>query len=375
MSELFEDEPTHQYRRAEADPEHIEEIEKDDIIDISSTHSFLENFAVYENPLLNASSELIGILATIPRQGIPQNIELFRQRLTDAISLFKQKAIFLDYHPSIVEKSCFIFCAAFDEAILHTSWGELSHWENHSLLSKIFSQRNGGEVFFVLIEQAKLRPAKLINFIELQYILLMLGFKGRYRVNDESELHKIKSELYNIICTYYTSEPLPPAKAATILNVKQPWKIISIIKVFIVIVTLFTLSCIGSQYWYDLSSKQFLEQNQDFQLSSVEQKKLKWKLNNLVKDPNEPVGVLANSNSFVENQKWDLIIADFSREDDANLLFKELKDVGYEPKIRVTEHGFEIYIPSNGDLKLIRKMTNELNVRFGLDATMRIAQE
>ncbi len=49
---------------------------------------------------------------------------------------------------------------------------------------------------FVLLDKASQQPNKLVDFIELQYVLLALGFKGRFRHEDESQLHDITARAY-----------------------------------------------------------------------------------------------------------------------------------------------------------------------------------
>lgn len=85
----------------------------------------IDNLSVYNSSLLNSATELFAILVTLSRQGEPRDINRFRQRLLDEISVFRQRGAHLEYHPSIIEKSCFVLCAAFDEAILYTQWGKV----------------------------------------------------------------------------------------------------------------------------------------------------------------------------------------------------------------------------------------------------------
>ena len=168
MSELFNDEATIELRHTkEKIPAKKKNAELKDI-DLLGAEWLIDNLSVYNSSLLNSATELFAILVTLSRQGEPRDINRFRQRLLDEISVFRQRGAHLEYHPSIIEKSCFVLCAAFDEAILYTQWGESARWENHSLLSKVFSQRNGGEAFFTLLDKASQQPAKLVDFLELQ---------------------------------------------------------------------------------------------------------------------------------------------------------------------------------------------------------------
>ena len=167
MTSLFNEQETISIRRSESNRKANNDSPTVSL-DLSGTQKSIENLAIYDNPLLNASSELLALLVSLSRQGTPRDIDDFRQQLLDSIADFKRRGLFLDYHPNVIEKSCFVLCTAFDETILYTVWGEQSGWENNSLLSKVFNQRDGGEVFFHLLEQARRQPSKLVDFLELQ---------------------------------------------------------------------------------------------------------------------------------------------------------------------------------------------------------------
>ncbi|MDN3680823.1 type IVB secretion system protein IcmH/DotU [Vibrio tapetis subsp. quintayensis] len=380
MTGLFNEEPTVEIHRRQEQPKAKPQGLKNSGVDLSGTERLIDNLAVYSCPLLNGATELFGILVTLPRQGEPRDIERFRQRLLDAISAFRQRGLYLDYHPSIIDKSCFVLCAAFDEAILYTSWGERARWENHSLLSSVFSQRNGGEAFFSLLDKASQQPAKLVDFLELQYVLLMLGFKGRYRHEDESELHEIQSRVYTVIRHYRGESVLPVPKTPELIEGKRPWRMLSLPKTL----TLATL-CLGSayaasEYWYFNRSQPILQQFSSIDMSGVNLKKAN---NELVYVSTESdIGIATAEADTSQStqvvpvaQQWEVVLAVLTRSSDAVRLVSELQKAGYESFTRETEHGIELYLRAGDNLTLIRKLKNELNVRFGLNATIRRAQK
>ncbi|MHC6527696.1 type IVB secretion system protein IcmH/DotU [Vibrio proteolyticus] len=380
MAGLFNEEPTVQIRRVAGNPTQTQRVAKTSQADISGTERLIESLAVYGSPLLNAATELLGILVTVPRQGSPRDIDRFRQKLLDAIALFRQRGLYLEYHPSIVEKSCFVLCAAFDEAILYTAWGERARWENHSLLSKVFSQRNGGEAFFALLDKASQQPGKLVDFLELQYVLLMLGFKGRYRHDDESPLHEIKSDVYALIRHYRSESALPVPRTPELIEGKKPWRMLSMGKT-LALATLIAAAGYGaSEYWYYNRSQPILQQFSTIDMSGVNLRQADQDL--VYVSTEEDIGHVRPelSNAVATPQsttrpQWDIVLAVFSRADDAARLASELKQGGYDSYTRETSHGIELFIRAGDNLAVIRKLKNELNVRFDLNATIRRAQK
>lgn len=373
MTRLFNEEPTIALSRLQV--ENVEEIPFSQRVDLSGSAKLIAELNIYANPLLNEATALLGQLAAIPCLGEPQNIGLFRQHLLNAIDAFRQKGILLDYHPSVIEKSTFCLCSAFDEAILYTGWGEQACWENQSLLSKVFSQRNGGEAFFVLLEKACEQPGKLVDFIELQYILLMLGFKGRYRNSDNSELYQIKSDVYVKIRHFRSEYHLPVLEPSMPFVGKQPEKIINIWKVLLTMVAIVIVGYLSSEYWY-YNAKQPIFQVAD-RLGTVTDN-MKTPAQNVLQENNG--GQTANSSAknsgiLLSPPQWEVVVAEFADSADAANLIAELRHNKYEVDSRKTEHGIEFFIRAGDNLTNVSNLRNDLNVRLGLNTTLRKVQK
>lgn len=270
MTRLFNEEPTIVLNRSST--KSAVDVHLHARVNLTASVKLVSELKIYGTPLLNATTVLLGILTAIPTLGEPQNIGLFRQQLLDELDSFRQRGALLDYHSSIIEKSCFCLCSAFDEAILYTEWGENVRWENNSLLSKVFSQRNGGEAFFTLLEKACEQPGKLVDFIELQYVLLMLGFKGRYRNDDEEKLYQIKSNTYKTIRYFRSEYCLPVVEPALHSTGKQLRKIISAKKVLLIMLILILGGYAVTEYLYfDISRSiiQIIDQINAVSLSGI----------------------------------------------------------------------------------------------------------
>ncbi|WP_087024166.1 type IVB secretion system protein IcmH/DotU [Thaumasiovibrio subtropicus] len=379
MSGLFNEEPTAVVRRV---PESAPAPQSDPLvpsIDLDGSERLIENLAIYGSPLLNAATELLAILVTLSRQGVPRDVDRFRQQILDGVANFKRRGLYLDYHPSVIDKSCFVLCAAFDEAILYTQWGDEARWENHTLLSKVFSQRNGGEVFFVLLEKASLQPTKLIDFIELQYVLLMMGFQGRYRDGDETALHQVKADVYAIIRYYRHESPLPVPKTPDLIESSQPRHWLSSKMIFMTMLIALGLGYLASEYWYHNRSEALLTAFHKLDLSDVDMQVGSRDLVYLSDDAD--IGIVSEETlqqtpqDESKVQSWEILLATLTRSEDVSRLAKEIERAGYDTFSRQTSNGYELLMKSSDALSRVKTIKNELNVRFGLNATIRRASE
>ena len=370
MTGIFNEEATVVVRRATTVNREKVTKTQENKVDLGGSSNLINNLVIYGSPLLNAASDLLGILVTIPRQTEPKDVDRFRQNLLEGIADFRQNGIHLEYHPSIIEKSCFVLCAAFDEAILYTTWGDRVRWENHSLLSKVFSERNGGEVFFQILDKACQQPAKLVDFIELQYVMLMLGFQGRYRDRDESLLHEIKSEVYNIVSDYRFESNLPIPRTPSLPETKRPIQLLSLKKLVLFLVAFMILAYTASEYMYFDRSRQVIDEVHSIEMAGMN-------IEPSLDDSDSfssAFSVDKNNENLMQNVHWEILLGIFSNYADASKLVNLLKNAGYKIHTRETESGIEIVTKSGSDLSAIRKLKNEINIQYGLSATVRKAK-
>ncbi len=207
-----------------------------------------ESMNIYENNLLCLAEPVLAVLLSIPRQERPYDLGAFRIQLLDLLRDFKGRSVTFEYHPSVIEKSTYILCAALDEAVAHTEWGRKGGWVNHSLLASMFTQRNGGEIFFVLLDKACQQPKLLKDFIELCYILLVLGFRGKFAGTDENELYEIKSYVYSLLDHYIEESNVKYPKDEKIVKRQRPFAGMSyrylVYYVIILLILLFSINLI-----------------------------------------------------------------------------------------------------------------------------------
>ncbi|WDD99162.1 type IVB secretion system protein IcmH/DotU [Thalassomonas actiniarum] len=157
------------------------------------------HFDYADNPLYNVSVPLLSVILTLPRLPKPENIEQFRQQLKRDVVALSEAGKKLDYPSAVIDKLCCLHCIVIDEFIIHGLWGYDAGWENNTLLSELFSMKNGGELFFTVAEKAMLQPAKMADLLEIIYVFLQMGFKGRYRSRQTDRLGLIIKEIAGAI--------------------------------------------------------------------------------------------------------------------------------------------------------------------------------
>ena len=153
------------------------------------------------NPLVNAASTLLALLVKLRTTFSHNDVEGLFQRLSNEIKAFESRAKNDGERPEIVLAARYVLCAALDEAVLKTPWGSESAWTQRSLLNSFHNETGGGEKFFMILDRMKEMPVENLHMLELMYLCLSLGFKGKYDVlqNGRDHLENMRDELFQTI--------------------------------------------------------------------------------------------------------------------------------------------------------------------------------
>jgi type VI secretion system protein ImpK len=153
------------------------------------------------NPLVNAASTLIAVFEKTRQSLSHSDVGGLHQRLVDEIKHFENKARETGIRSEIILSARYSLCAALDEMVLNTPWGSESAWPQRTLLSIFHNETSGGEKFFQLLERMLEQPAENLYILELMYILLSLGFEGKYRLihRGRDTIEQLRDDLFTTI--------------------------------------------------------------------------------------------------------------------------------------------------------------------------------
>ena len=209
--------------------------------------TLLQNFKGAKNQLINLSAEVLAILTTLEMAESSPNTPEMHSYLKQSITELHGRGLKADYSPRVMEKVCYLLSAALDEEVMRTWWGQNLCWENNSLVAGMFQQRNAGEVFFVLVNQARQNLPAMLDFLELAYLLLRLGFHGRFLDKNSRALVDLTEELYQDI-----RELRPESRTHNLpmtVNNWVPFKQYRVHRFVLATLVVLVLLGVGCRYW------------------------------------------------------------------------------------------------------------------------------
>lgn len=149
------------------------------------------------NHLVSISTPLITLITQIRHTVDHHNVSALRAQVVEEIKRFERKLSELDYPVRLIVAARYCLCTTIDEAVLSRPWGTRSSWVQGSLLMLFHQESWGGERFYIILEDMLRDVRKNIDFVELIYFLLSLGFEGKlYGPENRAAREEIRSRIF-----------------------------------------------------------------------------------------------------------------------------------------------------------------------------------
>jgi type VI secretion system protein ImpK len=160
------------------------------------------------NPLVNAAMPLLAAAPRVRHTARHPNPAGLRDALSEGIRKFESQARAQGLPNEQVVAGRYILCTLLDESAASTPWGGSGVWSGNSLLVQFHNESWGGEKVFQLMSKLAENVEANRSLLELLYVVLGLGFQGRYRVieNGEAQLDSVRQRLAQMLSQGHSPE-------------------------------------------------------------------------------------------------------------------------------------------------------------------------
>jgi type VI secretion system protein ImpK len=128
--------------------------------------------------LADLCADLLAFALELKRSGDPGDVETLRLRIDEQFRDMDVRARQADIPQQDVQLAKYAIAAFIDETILTSSWAIKDAWADKPLQLAYFNDFSAGEEFYTKIDAA--RGAKNASVLEVYYLCLALGFRGKY---------------------------------------------------------------------------------------------------------------------------------------------------------------------------------------------------
>ena len=139
------------------------------------------------NELINMSGPLLELILKI-KAGIITPSNDLRKGVEDLLKQFEQRAAALRFSPEQVKAVKFALVAFVDETVLTAKFPLRDEWEKYPLQLQYFEEHLAGVKFFERLDEMLKFTEQNADVIEVYYLCLLLGYKGKYKFYLEEQL-------------------------------------------------------------------------------------------------------------------------------------------------------------------------------------------
>lgn len=142
----------------------------------------LNRARAHPNGLVRAFAPLLEFAPELESALPPENPEALRTRLLDELVQARDAAVAAGSSLERADQAAWLVAALLDDLALNTPWGGASAWPRQPLVVMLRGDVDAGAQFFARLEALERHPNRDRELLELQYLCLALGFRGKYRV-------------------------------------------------------------------------------------------------------------------------------------------------------------------------------------------------
>lgn len=148
----------------------------------SSQSVRLRNARAHPNPLVAAYATLLEIAPELERAAPPAQVETLRGRLNDTLIDARDASVGMGVPLTRANQAAWYVAALLDDIALNTPWGGHSDWPSQPLVVSLAGNVDAGTRFFDQLDELMRYANRDPEMLELAYLCLGLGFRGKYRV-------------------------------------------------------------------------------------------------------------------------------------------------------------------------------------------------
>jgi type VI secretion system protein ImpK len=135
------------------------------------------------------------LLLLLKNRYVPGNAEQFCTQLRRLLDDFERGARRIHVSADDVFAAKYAFCATVDEIVLSSNMEIRNVWERAPLQLLLFGDQVAGENFFTELEEVRRRGAASVQALEVFYMCLLIGFEGKYALDDKEKLNYLVAAL------------------------------------------------------------------------------------------------------------------------------------------------------------------------------------
>ncbi len=141
------------------------------------------------NDLVTFAGPIFDLILRL-RAGIIQPSNELRSQIGRLLKDFEDRALRYRHRESVIQVAKFGLAAFVDEAVLTNNFSLREEWEKYPIQLEHFGEQLAGDKFYEKLEAMLRQTDVTADAVEIYYVCMLLGFKGKYAVYEKEQLLK-----------------------------------------------------------------------------------------------------------------------------------------------------------------------------------------
>jgi type VI secretion system protein ImpK len=146
--------------------------------------------------LTEVCSDAIALILQLRNTSDYGEESVLRQRICDLLNRVERDAKDAGMDFEDIHNAVFALIAFIDETIIASQWSFKEVWLAKPLQLEFFNRFDAGEEFFIRLEKFRQRPHHYGDVLNIYYMCMALGFKGKFQLHEKERLREIIDGTY-----------------------------------------------------------------------------------------------------------------------------------------------------------------------------------
>jgi type VI secretion system protein ImpK len=151
-----------------------------------------------KNDLVTFAGPLLDLILRL-KAGIVTPSNELRPQVAGMLNDFEKRAERYRFSSKIIQVSKFALASFVDETVLINNFPMRHEWERNPLQLEYFGEQLAGNKFFEKLGSMLKQIEVTQDAVEIYYVCMLLGFKGRYAIYEQEKLLAIMQETANAL--------------------------------------------------------------------------------------------------------------------------------------------------------------------------------
>src|SRR5262245_26077062 len=147
-----------------------------------------------DNELINLGTPLFQLMMKIKARAITPSNEM-RRAIGELVKTLEEKGAQRGYRERQLQDAKFALTAFVDETVLAGGFPLREEWERYPMQLEYFKEALAGNKFFERLDWLLKQGESEADVVEVYYLCLLFGFKGKYDVFLEDQLPAVVSNV------------------------------------------------------------------------------------------------------------------------------------------------------------------------------------